>query len=83
MIHAPIYPQGSRVRVRRGRFPMDAGLVGRTGLVVEIDDHRPGRYGVVLDGEDGIREFAEDELELLESAGEVEERADTGPTVGP
>lgn len=83
MIHAPIHSQGTRIRVKRGRFPMDADLLGRTGVVVEIDDHRPGRYGVVLDGEEQVREFVEDELEPLEEAGEMEERADTGPTVGP
>lgn len=83
MIHAPIYPQGTRVRVKRGRFPMDADLVGRPGIVVQVDDHRPGRYGVVLDGEEQTRDFAEDELRPLDEAGELEERADTGPTVGP
>lgn len=83
MIHAPIYPQGTRVRVQRGHFPMDPGLVGRTGLVVQVDDHRPRRFGVVLDGEEEVRDFAEDELEKVEGAGSLEERADTGPTVGP
>lgn len=62
---------------------MDPDLVDRSGLVVRVDDYRPGRYGVVLDGEDEVRDFAEDELELLEAAGELEERTDTGPTVGP
>lgn len=83
MIRAPIYPQGTRIRVKRGRFPMDPELVGRTGLVVQVDDHRPRRYGVVLDDEEAVRGFAEDELEPVEGAGEPEERADTGPTVGP
>jgi len=83
VIHAPIFPQGTRVRVKRGRFPMDSTLVGRTGLVVQVDDHRPERFGVVLDGEEEVRDFAEDELEVVERAGELEERADTGPTVGP
>lgn len=83
MIRAPLYPRGSRIRVTRGKFPMDADLIGRTGLVVELDEHRPRRYGVVLDDEEAIRDFAEDELELVEEAGEAEERADTGPTVGP
>lgn len=83
MIHAPIHPQGTRVRIRRGRFPMDADLVGRTGLVVQVDEHRPRRYGVVLDGEEETRDFAEDELDVLETAGDLEEQAATGPTVGP
>ncbi|NIP60075.1 MAG: hypothetical protein GWM92_11620 [Gemmatimonadetes bacterium] len=71
------------MRVKRGRFPMDPALVGRSGLVVQVDDYRPERFGVVLDGEEEVRDFAEDELEAVERAGELEERADTGPTVGP
>ena len=53
------------MRVRRGRFPMDPALVGRTGLIVETDDYRAHRYGVVLDEESSEREFIEDELEPL------------------
>ncbi len=65
-IHAPLHPEGSRVRVRRGRFPMDAALLGRIGTVVELDAYQPGKYGVVLDGETDVRELAEDELEPLD-----------------
>lgn len=60
-----IYDQGERVRVKRGRFPMAPDLVGREGLVVEIDRYKPGRYGVVLSSETAMREFAEDELERV------------------
>jgi hypothetical protein len=65
MIRTPVYAQGTRVRVRRGRYPIDPGVIGRTGLVVETDDYRPQRYGVVLDDETEQREFNEDELEPL------------------
>ena len=65
MIRTYRFAQGLRIRVRRGRFPMDPELLGRTGLIVETDDYRPQRYGVVLDGEERQREFAEDELEPL------------------
>lgn len=58
-----LYPEGIRVRIKRGRFPLAPELVGREGVVVELDDYRPARYGVVLDGESQMREFAEDELE--------------------
>ena len=58
-----LHPVGTRVRVKRGRFPIDSGLLDREGLVVFLDDYRPGRYGVVLDGEQDRRDFAEDELE--------------------
>ena len=68
MIRTPRLPQGTRVRVRRGRYPLDPRFVGRTGLVVETDDYRPERYGVVLDEETEQREFNEDELEPLPAA---------------
>jgi len=83
MMHAPLFPQGTRVRITRGRLPMDPELQGREGLVVELSDYEPGRYGVVLDGEEEVREFAQDELEKLEEPAELSERDDTGPTVGP
>lgn len=62
---------------------MDPDLLGRTGMVLDQKDDRPGKYGIVLDGEDRVRDFAEDELEPVEEPGDLEERADTGPTVGP
>ncbi len=65
MIRTYVHAQGTRVRVRRGSFPIDAATIGRTGLIVETDDYRPQRYGVVLDDETEKREFNEDELEPL------------------
>jgi hypothetical protein len=62
-MRAFLYPQGARVQVKRGSFPMAGDLVGRTGVVVELDDYRPGRYGVILDAETQVRDFSEDELE--------------------
>jgi hypothetical protein len=62
-MRAFLFPDGTRVRVKRGAFPMDPDLIGRTGVVVEVDDYRPRRYGVVLDGETGVRDLHEDELE--------------------
>jgi len=62
-----VYPQGTRVRVKRGQFPIQASLVGQEGLVVFLDDYRPGRYGVVLDGESERRDFGEDELQAIQS----------------
>lgn len=64
-LHVAVHPQGTRIRVRRGRLPMNPALLGRTGTVVELSDYRPGRYGVVLDGEDEVREFKEDELDRI------------------
>jgi hypothetical protein len=65
MIRTAVYAQGARVRVRRGRFPIDPRVLGKTGLIVQVDDYRPGRYGIVLDDETEQREFNEDELEPL------------------
>jgi hypothetical protein len=67
MIRTSVHAQGTRVRVRRGRYPIDPRLVGRTGLIVQTDDYRPGRYAVRLDDETEQREFTEDELEPLPS----------------
>ena len=63
MIRTFRFAQGTRIHVRRGRYPMDPALIGRTGVVIETDDYRPDRYGVVLDEEDEVRDFNEDELE--------------------
>lgn len=56
------YAEGTRVEIRRGSLPMNARLIGRKGLVVELDAYQPRRYGVQLDEEEAVREFAEDEL---------------------
>jgi hypothetical protein len=66
-----IYPPGSIVRVRQGSFPMDSALIGRTGLVVGVDDYRPQHYGVRLDGESALRDLLEDELQLVEPGREA------------
>ena len=65
MIRTYRFAQGTRIKVRRGQLPMDAELIGRTGLIVATDDYRPQRYGVVLDEEDESRAFNEDELEPI------------------
>jgi hypothetical protein len=47
---------------------MDPDLLGRTGVVVELDDYRTRRYGVVLDGETAVRDLHEGELEPVRDA---------------
>jgi len=59
------FPQGTRVRVRKGRFPMAIALVGRTGLVLRHDGFVADKVGVQLDGEDEVRTFTDDELEAV------------------
>jgi hypothetical protein len=61
----PVVPAGARVRVRRGKLPVDPALLGRTGIVVEASEYRPQSYGVALDGETTVRVFATEELEVL------------------
>lgn len=48
---------------------MAASLIGSTGTVVELSVYRPGRYGVVVDGEEIVREFREDELQRVAERG--------------
>ena len=81
MIRTDRFAQGTRVRVKRGLLPIDPALLGRTGLVVETDDYRPQRYGIVLDDETELRELAEDELEPLGAGKPAERAGDPGPTV--
>jgi hypothetical protein len=56
------FPQGTSVRVRQGPLPMDASLVGRTGLVVGHDRAVLRKVTVQLDGEERLRVFTDDEL---------------------
>ncbi|HSH45609.1 MAG TPA: hypothetical protein VK966_07120 [Longimicrobiales bacterium] len=61
-----ILPVGARVRVRRGRFPIDPQLPGRVGTVVINSQYRAKEVGVVLDGESEMRMFSPGELEAVE-----------------
>lgn len=62
MIRIQRYSEGARVTVTPGHFPLDPGLVGRSGTVVSHDRWAPTRYGVRLDGEAEVRIFDEAEL---------------------
>lgn len=77
------YTPGTRVRIRAGSFPMDAALLDRAGLILEIDEYRPRRYGVVLDGETEVRDFTEEELEPVEDVKTEDHMGDAGPGIGP
>ena len=61
-----VLPRGTRVQVRRGRFPTDPSLVGRTGTVLEHSVYLPQKVDVTLDGDPRFRAFAVDELEVVE-----------------
>lgn len=76
------YAVGTRVRIRQGAFPMDPKLPGRNGMIVEMSAYRQGKYGIQLDGEDTVREFAEDELEPLTAEPKPEsDLGSAGPTI--
>jgi hypothetical protein len=62
---API-SEGTRVRIRRGVFPLDPVAIGRTGTVVDASEYRSHSYGVVLDGDEDVRFFAPPELEVVQ-----------------
>lgn len=64
-----LLPEGTRVRIRRGAFPVDAELLGRTGLIVDSSEYRANNYGVLLDGAREVRMFAPAELEVVEPLG--------------
>ena len=66
MIRIQRYPEGARVTVTRGHFPLDPRSAGRSGTVVSHDRRAPTRYGVRLDGETEVRIF--DEAELVREA---------------
>jgi hypothetical protein len=78
----PIYAPGIRVVTRRGTFPLDDRLIGRSGLILSVNAYGPVRYGVTLDGETELREFTEDELTPLGSR-PTDQLGATGPGVGP
>ncbi len=58
-----LFPQGTRVRIRKGPFPLDPALEGRTGLVVRHGREIPDKVLVQLDGEGTTRAFMDAELE--------------------
>lgn len=63
-IPIPLIPAGARVRVRRANWPLDARVIGRSGVVVVAGDYHPERYGVMLEGEREMRYFRPEELEV-------------------
>lgn len=71
-----VIPQGTRVRVQRGRLPLDPAEIGRTGTVVEASEYSPNRYGVLLDGEPELRYYAPDELVVAEAPQPAPDRED-------
>jgi hypothetical protein len=76
-----LFPQGTRIRIRRDRIPLDPRLPGRLGLVVGHDRDVPGRVWVQLDGEERFRVFVDEELESVRRVSGPEEAGSPGPTI--
>jgi hypothetical protein len=66
MAIASVIPEGTRVRIRRGRLPLDPAVIGRSGIVADASEYHAYRYGVLLDGTQEQRYFAPDELEVMQ-----------------
>lgn len=60
-------PEGTRVRVRQRDLPLEPEVAGRAGTVVIASDYGEERLGVRLDGEQIVRVFVPDELEVVQS----------------
>jgi hypothetical protein len=65
-IPIPLVAEGTRVKVKRARVPQDPAVTGRTGTVVNASEYRTESLGVLLDGEQTVRQFMPDELEVTE-----------------
>lgn len=66
-VSIPLVPQGGRVRVQRGQWPLEQGVEGRSGTVTDASEYRAHRVGVVLDGEAAVRYFRPEEVAVLET----------------
>ena len=65
-VDIPRVPEGTRVRVKPSSLPLEAGVEGRTGIVVVASEYNAKRLGVTLDGEERVRVFLTDELEVVQ-----------------
>lgn len=57
-------PEGTRVKIKRGIFPLDPALVGRTGVVVGASEYQVQNVAVALDDSAEVRHFNPVELEV-------------------
>jgi hypothetical protein len=58
--------EGTRVRVRQAFLPLEPGVVGRSGTVIVASDYDSRRLAIALDGEDRLRVFMPEELEVIQ-----------------
>jgi hypothetical protein len=64
-MRAFLRPQGARLKTGKGTTLMAMDLIGKTGVVVDLDDCRPGRDGVALDSKARNRSFVESDPESI------------------
>ncbi len=57
-------PEGTRVKIKRGIFPLDPALVGRTGVVVGASEYQVQNVAVALDDSTQVHHFNPVELEV-------------------
>lgn len=62
----PLFPEGTRVEIRRGDVPLDPDLIGRVGTVIRASPYAINSYGVMLDGNDELHYFSYSELRATE-----------------
>ena len=79
MVKISLFPQGTRVRIRRGSLPIDSALLGREGLVLRHDRIVRDQVVVQLDGEEELRTFTDDELEAVRTVHEAADAGSPGP----
>ena len=60
----PPVAEGTRVRIKQGRFPQDATYIGHTGTVVTASEYHTQSVGVALDNSTEVRYYTPDELEI-------------------
>jgi hypothetical protein len=58
-------PEGTRVKVKQGVFPLDPALIGRIGVVVAATEYQTENVGIALDNSMDVRYFSVDELEVI------------------
>ncbi|TVP58398.1 MAG: hypothetical protein EA351_03705 [Gemmatimonadales bacterium] len=83
MVQISLFPQGTRVRVRRGSLPIDSQMLGREGLVLRHDHIVPRQVVVQLDGEERLRTFTDEELEAVRTVQDAGDAGSPGPGMSP
>ena len=60
----PAVPEGTRVRIKQGKFPQDPAYIGRSGTVVAASEYHTQSVAVAIDNSTEVRYFTPEELEV-------------------